>query len=253
MKYQRYLLSLAACALVLAATFPLRARAQEVNCLQCHQALSKEKVVHAALQAGCATCHAAIDATAIPHKVKGEISKGLWAEPPELCLGCHDKANFSKKTVHPALGMGCTVCHNPHSSKNARLLVLEPPGLCYKCHDGKAFEGKITHPPVAAGMCTTCHNPHASDHARLLNQEPVVLCLLCHADVKEKPHVVAGFSRSGHPLGDEKNGKIVADPLRAGRAFYCGSCHDPHKSEFVRLNRFDPESPTGFCQKCHKL
>lgn len=98
-----------------------------------------------------------------------------------------------------------------------------------------------------------CHNPHSSDHATLLKKEPVALCLDCHAGVKKTPHVIAGFLRPGHPLGDEKKESIVTDPLRPGRVFYCGSCHETHRSEFAGLLRFESRSRTGYCQPCHKF
>jgi len=78
-----------------------------------------------------------------------------------------------------------------------------------------------------------------------------VICLECHSDIKDQPHLVAGFSRRGHPLGDEKGIAIAADPLRPGKQFYCGSCHHPHKADFRKLNRLDPDATT-FCQRCHE-
>ena len=49
-------------------------------CLDCHAALAQKKVVHAAVHMGCASCHAELDASAVPHKSKGKIAKGLSAE-----------------------------------------------------------------------------------------------------------------------------------------------------------------------------
>lgn len=181
----------------------LPARAADPDCTTCHAALTEKKAeVHAAVPMGCTGCHADIDASAMPHKNKGKIAKGLSAEAPDLCANCHDK---------------------------------------------KLFEGKVTHAPVAGGMCLGCHNPHASDHVGLLNKEPVKLCQECHADVTKKPH--AGFPRGGHPLGHEK--RVVQDPLRKGKNFYCIGCHEPHRSEQVKLTRFGKGMMA--CQQCHKM
>ena len=76
-------------------------------------------------------------------------------------------------------------------------------------------------------------------------------CLECHADVKEKPHVLSGFTGKGHPLGDEPRDTPVPDPLRPGMQFSCVSCHDPHRGAFRRLIRGDTQQPLDFCQKCH--
>jgi predicted CXXCH cytochrome family protein len=195
---------LAAFAAVLILAFALPVSAQEADCVQCHGDLATKKVVHAAVQMGCRTCHDQLDATTVPHKSKGKAPKGLSAESPALCGNCHEK---------------------------------------------KQFEGKVVHAPVAAGMCTGCHDPHSAANVGLLVKPPAALCLDCHADVKKKPHVIVGFSGGGHPLGDATKAKEVADPLRSGKPFYCAACHEPHRSQRPRLNRFD--KGMGSCQKCH--
>lgn len=179
-----------------------------MDCLKCHRALTEKKNVHPAVQMGCAACHADLDASVLPHKIKGKLAKGLAAEPPELCQRCHDR---------------------------------------------KLFEGKFTHAPAAAGLCATCHDPHASDHPRLWRKAGAALCLDCHSEIANRPHVLAGFAGRGHPLGNEQRPSVAQDPLRPGRPFYCGSCHEPHRADYARLTRFDAKSATGFCQNCHKM
>lgn len=319
---------------------------EEVDCLICHSALQRADVVHPALQMGCASCHVAVDATRFPHKFTNNLPKGLSAEQPGLCYGCHDRGRFTKKTVHMALSMGCTTCHDPHLSKDQRLLKSALPELCYGCHDSKAFSGKkAVHMPVMAGMCTSCHNPHSTDTGRLLlseppelcygchdktrftnkfihapvgmgmctmchtphqsdnerlltsqppdlcynchdkapfskknvhmpvmggmclschkphageesqllQKEPVEVCLECHPDIRKRPHVIAGFSQLGHPIGITRRGRTpLQDPARPGRIFYCGSCHDPHSSDGMRLFRYEANTAMGICRYCHK-
>lgn len=173
------------------------------------------------------------------------------------CLACHATL-VQKPVVHGALRLGCTTCHanidagaTPHKSggETAKGLAAQTPRLCNKCHEAKLFEGRFTHAPVAEGACLGCHFAHASDHAGLLTKEPAALCLDCHPEARKGPHVIAGFSRRGHPLGDEK--KDVDDPLRPGKKFYCVACHEPHRSDLPKLNRF----PKGMvsCLKCHKV
>lgn len=195
-------------------------------CLICHEPLVKEKVVHAAVQMGCPTCHTSIDAKDIPHNKTGKVSKGLSADQPGLCFGCHDKAKFAKANVHAAVGMGCTSCHNPHSSKYPKLLSSELPDLCYGCHDKTKFTGKTVHAPVGIGMCTSCHDPHASKSAKLLTAEPPDLCFSCH-DKK-------GFSA-----------KYMHAPAAGGM---CLACHKPHASDNPVLLR---KEPIDSCIECH--
>lgn len=174
------------------------------------------------------------------------------------CLACHAKV-VHKKTVHAAVhNKGCEYCHalldastEPHKSqgKTARGLAAEPPALCNKCHERALFQGKVVHGPVVSGACLKCHNPHASDHLGLLKMEPATLCLDCHSDIKKGPHVIAGLSRGGHPLGNDK--KEAQDPLRPGKKFYCAACHEPHRSELPKLTRFGKGMAS--CQRCHKM
>lgn len=275
--------------------------AEEIDCLVCHEQLTKEKIVHPAVHMGCVTCHSGIDAREIPHKKTGTAPRGLSSDQPDLCFGCHDKAKFQKKTVHAAVSMGCTGCHNPHSSKNEKLLVAEPPELCFTCHDKTKFTDETTHSPVKIGLCLNCHNPHSSDNEKLLTAQvpdlcftchekgmfnrknvhmpvaggmclschaphaakeeflllkrPVYVCLECHGNIRSVPHVIAGLSSSpGHPIGPLKKQKNPRkDPARPGRIFYCGSCHDPHSSDSMKLFRYEAKSSMGLCQYCHKF
>lgn len=198
----------------------------EVDCSMCHGDLAKDKVVHAAVQMGCPTCHAGIDASDVPHKKTNAITKGLSSEQPDLCYGCHDKSKFSKKTVHAAIGMGCTGCHNPHSSKNAKLLVAESPAICFNCHDKNNFEGKGVHPPVMGGMCLSCHNPHSTDTEKLLTSASPALCYTCHEKKKLEE-------------------KVMHAPVKDGM---CLMCHAPHKSDFGKLLK---AAAPEVCFNCH--
>lgn len=178
-------------------------------------------------------------------------------EKDKACLECH-AALAQKKVMHAAMEKGCVYCHSeiesgvtPHKlkGKSAKARAAENSAMCDDCHEKKMFLGKVVHGPIAAGACYDCHDSHSSDHAGLLKKEPATLCLDCHPDIKKGPHVVAGFTRSGHPLGNEK--KEAKDPLRAGKKFYCVSCHEPHRSELPKLNRFGLGMVS--CQKCHNM
>jgi predicted CXXCH cytochrome family protein len=173
------------------------------------------------------------------------------------CAKCHPAA-AGGKVVHAAVEMGCSTCHVPvdasvvphrSSGKFPKALRAEGSAVCANCHEAALFTGKVVHAPVEAGQCMGCHDPHASPYQGLLKMEPAKLCLDCHGDIAKGPHVVAGFSRSGHPLGNDK--KVVPDPLRLGKTFYCASCHEPHRSTLPKLTRFD--QGTVSCQKCHKV
>jgi predicted CXXCH cytochrome family protein len=239
------LLPLAGVFLVLFA--PGHAAAAGIDCLQCHGDLAQGKSVHPAVSMGCEACHTAVDARDIPHRITNKIAHGLSADQPELCYGCHDRSMFEKKVVHPALGMGCTSCHNPHASKNAKLLKDEPPVLCYGCHDKGPFSGKRVHPPVAAGECTTCHTPHSSDNPSLLDKPVNELCGMCHDDKSSGKHILTGYG-----LGDRHPTSGRPDPSRPGMMLSCVSCHTPHSSGGKYLFTEAAGKSGNLCLLCHK-
>jgi predicted CXXCH cytochrome family protein len=230
------------------------------GCINCHFKLTKGKVVHAAMQKGCPSCHVAIKVNRTPHVLTGKIPRGLSADQPALCFGCHDKAAFSRPHVHAALGMGCSSCHNPHTTDNPKLLKQEVSVLCMSCHDKSAFEQKVVHPAVSMG-CLTCHEPHSTQAPSLLKKTAYQLCLDCHAVTAQMPHIDQLVGDQGHYIGGPKNAgksgpgaqnKPIMDPSRPTREFYCGSCHAPHSSTGGRLLRFDASSGGDICANCHK-
>jgi predicted CXXCH cytochrome family protein len=238
------------CLFVFVFLCPLSA-AEKENCLACHKKLTNGKFKHQALQMGCATCHSAIDAKTTPHKKTNALARGLLSDQPDLCYGCHDKGMVAKKNIHPAVSMGCTGCHNPHSSKYAKLISAKVPALCFTCHSKAGFNRAVVHPPVASGDCLQCHSPHATDEIALLLKKPVALCFECHPDAEHGQH-----SPSRQPsVSDQAAGKgpELGDPVRQGRPFYCGSCHNPHSAQNSPLLRFDVKTPRELCIHCHKM
>jgi predicted CXXCH cytochrome family protein len=79
---------------------------------------SDAKSSHGPYQMGaCETCHQRHDAKNPGPAIK--VSN-------DLCFDCHDEFRGSSpvkmdKTVHPKNVAACTMCHNPHNSKKAKL------------------------------------------------------------------------------------------------------------------------------------
>lgn len=181
----------------------LSARAQNPDCAQCHADIAGRKVVHAAVQMGCATCHSGLDATQVPHKSSGKFPKGLPAEGAAVCTTCHEATMFEGKIVHGPVAAGlCTGCHDPHSSDFAGLARKRPAEQCLDCHgDVKKRPHMIVgfagggHPlgdspkdvadPTREGKpfyCAACHEPHRGERARLMKFEGkgMTACQKCH-------------------------------------------------------------------------
>ena len=170
-----------------------------VDCLECHKDLTTKKVVHAAVTMGCDSCHTDLDASEVPHKF-GKGKKGLSSQPPELCFGCHDKKEFTKKSEHAPVAAGsCGDCHDYHSSNNEKLLKQVGNRLCAQCHpDIEKKPHVIMRPPTGAHTlagrrdpnrdgkpfgCISCHVPHSSQWGKLYRYEasqPSDMCKHCH-------------------------------------------------------------------------
>ena len=158
---------------VLPALAPPPVTAEGPNCAACHEDLSTGKSVHPAIAMGCASCHSAVDASDVPHKITNRNAKGLIARMKDLCFNCHDRGPFQKTTVHGALMLGCTSCHNPHATDHAHVLKDEIPRLCLNCHEERltAQDGRA-HVLAGNEACATCHHPHATDTPKLVRARP---------------------------------------------------------------------------------
>jgi predicted CXXCH cytochrome family protein len=138
-------------------------------CFQCHLEINAEFHLpqHHPLPEGkmnCVQCHD-------PHGL--DIMKpahGLaMARRNESCAQCHREQTRPFVFEHPALREGCTTCHNPHGSINAKLLTVRDSNLCLRCHAqvqgpgaaGAFYIGNVDHSGyLRYGACWTsgCHS-----------------------------------------------------------------------------------------------
>src|SRR5207247_3589645 len=101
------------------------------------------------------------------HKPAGGL---MMARLNETCAQCHREQARPFVFEHEALREGCTVCHQPHGSINAKMLVQRDNNLCLKCHaqipgadstfGTKIFIGKSEHTAnLRLGSCWSsgCH------------------------------------------------------------------------------------------------
>jgi DmsE family decaheme c-type cytochrome len=141
------------------------ARATETVCYQCHADVRGQFSLpsHHPVPEGrlsCTQCHS-------PHK--GSIHAGggtaLLSEN-DACIRCHSAQRGPFVFEHEALREGCTVCHAPHGSVNAKLLTVRNANLCFKCHfqqqlsgGGLSIGGSQHDVRVKLGTCWTagCH------------------------------------------------------------------------------------------------
>jgi predicted CXXCH cytochrome family protein len=149
----------------LSGRFPLEtARAIETVCYQCHLDVRGQFNLpnHHPVPEGrmtCVQCHP-------PHKGIAHAggSTQLLAQE-ENCAQCHATQKGVYVFEHEAMREGCTTCHVPHGSINARLLTERNSTLCLKCHfqqikSGAVLIGGVDHSSrLSQGACWSagCH------------------------------------------------------------------------------------------------
>jgi predicted CXXCH cytochrome family protein len=172
------------------------------------------------------------------------------------------------KSVHSAIAMGCTTCHEIRVKKDTTRLKLTTTttvALCITCHaDKKAadIKGKI-HPP-AVRDCTRCHDPHTSDNKNQLlkavsgDSKDTNLCLTCHqigVDVPKDGSRHAALDMGcdtchiTHKTGER--GKREFDfHLTKDAPALCIDCHDPKDAALVKAHQGQPFEKAD-CLTCH--
>jgi predicted CXXCH cytochrome family protein len=168
-----------------------------------------------------------------------EGANHVVSDERELCFDCHPGMGEDVKTMglHQPLNgdKPCTVCHEPHTAPQGKLLPVERDRLCGSCHDTiqeQLSTATYSHPAQSTGTCSICHDPHfASEEGTFSLAER--RCAACHPF---QDHVM-------HPMGPD-----IPDP-RAEGPLGCASCHDPHGSEHEYSLQDDPNGP--LCVACH--
>jgi len=147
------------------------------TCFQCH--LDKRgqfSLPHShpvlAGKVSCVDCHN-------PHEGRAIKGSGAALESEnETCTKCHTAQKGPFVFVHNAMKEGCTACHNPHGTVNAKMLVSRDANLCLRCHlelptaSGQIMAGGEDH---RSRLVTTtcwgagCHeSPHGSNASQAL-------------------------------------------------------------------------------------
>ena len=188
--------------------YNLKADGNRDLCYTCHadkqQDIKEATTPHKALdqERKCLTCHD-------PHF--SNYAKQLIKQPVDLCLSCHDreysgqngtianiKAILANNSDHhgPIKQGDCSGCHNPHGSRNFRMLRENFPELfyagynpdnyklCFMCHEKSIAKDETTktltnfrngdrnlhfvhvNKFVKGRTCRACHDAHATNNPK---------------------------------------------------------------------------------------
>jgi len=183
------------------------------------------------------------------------------------CAECHE--NKAKgKSVHTAIAMGCTSCHEIRVTKDVtriKLIKSTSAAVCITCHADKKstdLKGKV-HPP-AVRDCVKCHDAHASDNKNQLlkpesgDSKASNLCLSCHkvgVDVPKDGSRHAALDMGcdtchvTHKTGER--GKREFDfHLTKDAPALCIDCHDPKDAGLIKAHQGQPFDKAD-CLTCH--
>ncbi len=160
---------------------PVRVDGQS-NCIECHRNRASGDYVHAAVKAGCVSCHNVEDR---------DDASYISVQPKESnsCFECHKPVPAHHPHFPYVSGM-CVRCHDPHASRFPGLLRAKVNDLCLDCHlqsqakhqsryvptieltqDHRLGHPYARHPvsglqdPLTGGeiSCLSCHLPHGGN------------------------------------------------------------------------------------------
>ena len=182
---------------------------------------------HSPYAAGdCSICHEKND-----RKAPGKVS----IAGNELCYGCHEEfATIMKaKYKHAPATSNCIGCHNPHDSKQRKLLYADTYSQCVSCHVGikeTVDASPVKHDALTQGAkCLNCHNPHASNVEKLLTALPFDQCVNCHSQDALKDEKGTALTNFKKLLNDNK---VHHAPVASKD---CSACHKVHGGENFRM------------------
>jgi predicted CXXCH cytochrome family protein len=185
---------------------------------------------------------------------------------PSTCVACHEDKTKGK-SVHSAIAMGCTSCHEIRTVRNVthvKLITTTSHGLCLTCHaDKNADDIKGTVHPPAVRDCVKCHDPHTSDNKNQLlkpesGDKKENLCLSCHTTGENVPE--KGSRHAALDMGCETchiTHKTGAEPttenhfhLTKAAPALCVDCHDTKDAALQKAHQNQPFGKAN-CLQCH--
>jgi predicted CXXCH cytochrome family protein len=131
--------------------------------------------------------------------------------------------------------MQCTTCHDPHSDRFGKFLVMDNSNsqLCTTCH-------AISEPTILAhNNCSACHTPHTAPSGPhlLVGINATATCITCHGGgtgAMQGTNVardIGKFSSHDTTAALVPLQHTVRQAEAAAQNVMCSSCHEPHSMQ----------------------
>ncbi len=241
-------------------TFNLQVKAQEINCLDCHENLVAHTVHDKIVKCGdchndvlkeehskatikkvdCKKCHAALDA-----QMKNDVHRKLMhldekkAPDCKLCHGTHKIV--SPSTVANKEKTYCGKCHKSGIMAVPYHTVSKQSDNCSKCHSDKNHKEELAKSVHKNLSCSNCHSYVINNldiHQKAPKDGVLADCYLCHTAIAlEHKESIHGLS--------------ISEGIN--EAAQCWSCHGSHNVNPVKdkNSKVYPTNLAVTCGKCH--
>lgn len=249
--------------LILIMSLSFNLNAQDIDCMDCHDELSKSNVHFGAVK--CQECHTDIvdedhEDQAVKKvkciachdenasKVKIDIHHRLTAKVknPPSCKTCHGTHNiYSPEKVKNKFETYCSQCHKNGKMKYfyAYHSPVVPNSECLDCHDDEDvhYAEKLSNSKHSTLMCADCHNYIAhnlEEHQDSLAVSHRADCFVCHNNVNQE------YSKSIHGIS------LLEGVDEAAK---CWNCHGSHSIQGVESENslVNAKNIHSTCGKCH--
>lgn len=173
----------------------------------------------------------------LDQSLPASLRTGLYHDDGQIDGEVYEYGSFAQSKMFAA-GVGCTDCHNPHTTK----LRIEGNGLCLQCHNTQPNTARF------AGLQAKAYD--SPEHHHHVAGSPGAQCVNCHMPSK---HYMVIDPRRDHSL------RIPRPDLAAEGAGpdACTTCHQGRKPEWA-ANAIQgwfgtPKRPAHYGQSFHAV
>ena len=235
-------------------------KAQEINCLDCHDNMVAKSVHDKVIK--CGDCHG--DITTEDHA--GKKSKPVDCKKCHAALDVQMQNDVHRKLMHleESKAPNCKLCHGTHNIVNPASMANKEKNYCGKCHKPGIMVVPYHTVTKTNENCSKCHSDknHKEELAKSVHKN--LSCSNCHSYVVNnmanhqkapKDGVLADCYLCHNAIAQQHKESIHGLSLTEGinEAAQCWSCHGSHNVFPVKdkNSKVYPTNLVTTCSKCH--